>query len=165
MDNRLQYKCQDCSTYSYKPLNPLKERFKNTYEFCKHDNNKFLLLLRKGVYPYKYMDSFERLKETSLPEYENFYSEWGQSNITKRDYEHAQKVWTTFSINNMKEFQDLYVKSDTLQLADIFENFRNMCIETYQLDHCYFVSVPGFAWEACLNKTEQEFELLTNMNM
>ena len=65
----------------------------------------------------------------------------------------------------MKEFQDLYVKSDTLQLADIFENFRNMCIETYQLDHCSFVSVPGFAWEACLNKTEQEFELLTNMNM
>ena len=92
MDNRLQNKCQDCSTYSYKPLNPLKERFKNTYEFCKHHNNKFLLLLRKGVYPYKYMDSFERLKETSLPEYENFYSELGQSNITKRDYEHAQKV-------------------------------------------------------------------------
>ena len=65
----------------------------------------------------------------------------------------------------MKEFQDLYVKSDTLQLADIFENFRNMCIETYQLDPCYFVSVPGFAWEYCLKKTEQELELLTDMNM
>ena len=77
VDNRLQYKCKDCSTYSYKPLNPLKERFKNTYEFCNDNktesmgkvNNKFILLLRKGVYPYEYMDSFERLKETKLPEY------------------------------------------------------------------------------------------------
>ena len=109
VDNRLQYKCKDCSTYSYKPLNPLKERFKNTYEFCNNNktesmgkvNNKFILLLRKGVYPYEYMDSFERLKETKLPEYKHFHSELDQTNISKSDYEHAQKVWITFNCKNM----------------------------------------------------------------
>ena len=111
------------------------------------------------------MDLFERLKETCLPEYDDFYSELDQSNISKSDYQHAQKVWNTFKIINMNEFQDLYVKSDTLQLADVFESFRNMCIETYQLDPCYFVSAPGFAREACLKKTEQQLELLTDMNM
>ena len=120
VDNRLQYKCQDCNTYSHKPLNPIKELSKNTYEFCEEDNSRFIqLLLRKGAYPFEYMDLFERLKETCLSEYDDFYSELDQSNISKSDYEHAQKVWNTFKIINMNEFQDLYVKSDTLQLTDV----------------------------------------------
>ena len=76
-------------------------------------NKKFILLLRKGVYPYEYMDSFERLKETKLPGYKHFHSELDQTNISKSDYEHAQKVWITFNCKNMSEFQDLYVISDT----------------------------------------------------
>ena len=65
---------------------------------------------------------------------------------------HAQKVWDVFEINNLGEYHDLYVQSDTLLLADVYENFRNMCLDIYELDPVYFVSAPGLAWQACLRK-------------
>ena len=68
----------------------------NTYQLCNKDLNKFALLLRKGVYPYKYMDSWKRFKEESLPDKESFYSELNKEGITDEDYVHAQKVWDTF---------------------------------------------------------------------
>ena len=76
--------------------------------------------------------------------------------ITDKDYEHAQKVWSTFNIKNLGEYLDLYVQSDTLLLADVFENFRDKCIESYELDPAHFLSVPGLAWQACLKKTGVE---------
>ena len=68
---------------------------------------------------------------------------------------YAQKVWDVFEINNLGEYHDLYVQSDTLLLADVFENFRNKCLEIYELDPIYFVSAPGLAWQACLKKTSK----------
>ena len=77
----------------------------------------------------------------------------------------AQKVWEVFRIKNCTKYHDLYVLCDTLLLADVFENFRDKCIEIYELDATYFVFAPGLAWEACLKKTEVELELLTNYEL
>ena len=135
------------------------------YQFCNGKLNKFVLLLRKGVYPYEYMDSWERFDETSLPDKEAFYSELNLEDITDKDYEHAQKVWKVFGIKNLGEYHDLYVQSDTLLLADVFENFRNKCLEIYELDPIYFASPPGLAWQICLKKTGVKLELITDYDM
>ena len=76
-----------------------------------------------------------------------------------------KKVWDVFKIKNLGECHDLYVQSDTLLLADVYENFRNMCLNIYELDPVYFVSAPGLAWQACLKKTKVELELLTDIDM
>ena len=94
------------------------KKFPNTYQLCNKDLNKFALLLRKGIYPYEYMDSWKRFKEESLPDKESFYSELNNEHITNEDYAHAQKVWDTFKTKNLGEYHDLYVPSDTLLLAD-----------------------------------------------
>ena len=138
------------------------EKFPNTYQLCNKDLNKFELLLRKGVYPYEYMDSWKRFKEESLPDKESFYSELNKEHITDEDYAHAQKVWDTFKIKNLDEYHDLYVQSDTTLLADVFENCRDKCIEIYELDPAHFLSTPGLAWQTCLKKTKVELELLTD---
>ena len=108
------------------------------------------MLRRKGVYPYEYMDSWEKLDGTTLPSKEAFYSNLNLENITDEDYLHAQKVWEVFEIKNLGEYHDLYVQSDTLLLAEVYENFRNMCLDKYQLDSAHFVSAAGLAWQACL---------------
>ena len=111
------------------------------------------------------MDSWKGLKEESLPDKESFYSEINKEHITDEDYAHAQLVWNTFNIKNLGEYHDLYVQSDTALLADVFENFRDKCIEIYELDPAHFLSAPGLAWQACLKKTEVELELLTDNDM
>ena len=123
----------------------LTEKFPNAHQLCNKDLDKFALLLRKGVYPYEYMDSWKRFKEESLPDKESFYSELNNEHITDEDYAHAQKVWDTFKIKNLGEYYDLYVQSDTLLLADVFESIRDKCIETYELDPAHFLSAPGLA--------------------
>ena len=111
-----------------------------------------VLLLRKGVYPYEYIDSWEKFNEISLPPKEAFCSELNLEDIKDEDYEHAQKVWEVFEIKNLGEYQDLYVQCDTLLLADIFENFMDKCIEIHELDPAYFLAAPRLAWKACLKK-------------
>ena len=91
------------------------------------------------------MDSWEKFDEISLPPKEDFYSESNLEGISDKDYAHAQKVWDVFEIKNLGEYQDLYVQTDTLLLADVFEKFRDKCIEIYGLDPSYFYSVPGLA--------------------
>ena len=140
-------------------------KFYNTYQLCNKDLDKFALLLRKGVYPYEYMDSWKRFKEESLPDKEYFYSELNKEHITDDGYAHAQKVWDTFNIKNLGEYHDLYVQSDTALIADAFENFRDKCIEIYELDPAHFLSAPGLGWQACLKKTEVELELLNENDM
>ena len=78
---------------------------------------------------------------------------------------HTQKVFEEFKLKNLGDYHDLYVQSDTLLLADVFENFRNKCIEIYELDPAHILSAPGLAWQACLKKTEVELELLTNIDV
>ena len=107
------------------------------------------------------MGSWERFDETYK---KVFYSELNIEYITDKDYSHVQKVFEEFCIG-MGEYHDLCVQSDTLLLADVFENFRNKCLEIYELDPIYFVSAPGLAWQACLKKTEVKLELLTDYDM
>ena len=123
------------------------------------------MLLARGVFPYEDMDNWEKFDETTLPPKEDFYSELSLEGISHEDYAHAQQVWSVFEIRNRGEYHDLYVQSDTLLLADVFENFRNKCLEIYELDPIYFVSAPGLAWQACLKKTEVKLELLTDYDM
>ena len=104
-----------------KPINELIKKFSNTYRFCNNGLNKFVLLLRKGVYPYEYMDSGKRFHETSLPDKKAFYSEFNLGDITDKDYAHSQKVFERFNLNDLSDYHDLYVQSDTLLLADVFE--------------------------------------------
>ena len=135
------------------------------YKFCNGDLNKFFLLLRKGIYRYEYIASWERLDENTIPHKEAFYSKLNLENITDKDYEHVKKVWEAFEIKNLGEYHDLYVQCDTFLLADVFENFRNKCIEIYELDPAHFLSAPGLAWQACLKKTKVKLELLTDIDM
>ena len=110
------------------------------------------------------MDAWKRFKEESLPDKESFYSELNKEGITGEDYAHAQKVWDIFNIKNLGEYHDLCIQSDTL-LADVFENFRDKCIEIYELDSARFLSAHGLAWQACLKKTQVKLELLTHNDM
>ena len=119
-------------------MDTLKEKFPCTYKFSKREKDKFILLLRKGVYPYDYMDSWERYSETKLTDKKSFYNKLNQEGITNRDHEHARNVWKTRNMQNMGEYHNLYVQSDTLMLADIFESFRNKCMKIYLLDPAHF---------------------------
>ena len=98
------------------------------------------------------MDSWERFNETSSPLKKAFYSKLNLEDITDKDYNHAQKVWEVFGINNLGKYHDLYFQCDTLLLADVFEKFRDTCIEIYGLDPSHFLSAPELAWQACLKK-------------
>ena len=166
MNETLLFKCIDCEKEYEKEFNKeLLERFSNTYEFCGNDLNKFLILLRKGVYPYEYMDGWNKFNEKVLPSKESFYSSLTREDISETDYAHANNVFKKFNIYNLGDYHDLHVRSDTLLLADIFENFRQSCLENYELDPVHFVSLPGLAWQACLKKTNVELELLTDYDM
>ena len=112
-----------------------------------------LFCLKKGGYPYEYMDILERFNETSLPDKKPFYSELNLENITDKDYAHAQKVFKKLKLKNLGDYLGSYIQSDTLLLADVFENFGNKCIEIYELDPAHFSSAPGLAWQACFKKT------------
>ena len=134
------------------------EKFHNTYQLCNNDLDKFDLLLKKGVFPYEYMDNWNRFKEDKLPDKESFYSKLNNEHITDDDYAHSQKsIYNikVFNIKNLGEYHDLYVQTNTAQLADVFENFRNTCLEIYELDPAHFLSAPGQAWQACLKKTSR----------
>ena len=111
------------------------------------------------------MDNWERFNETLLPNKEAFYSNLNMEDITDTDYTHVNKVFKEFKIKHLGEYHDLYVQSDTLLLADVFENFRNMCTEVYELDPAHFLSASGLAWQACLKKTNGKLELLTDFDM
>ena len=97
----------------------------------------------------------EKIDETTLLPKEASYSNLNLENISDKDYAHAPKVWKLFEIKNRGDYHDLYVKSDTLLLPDVFENFRNMCLKIYKLDPVYFVSAPGLAWQVCVKKTSK----------
>ena len=100
------------------------------------------------------MESWEKFDENALPPKEAFYSNLNLEDIIYEDYSHAQKVWDVFEISNLGEYHDLYVQSDTVFLADVYENFRNVCLEKYELDPTYFVSAPGLAWQTCFKRWE-----------
>ena len=123
------------------------------------------LVKRKGVYPYDYMDGFEKLSETCLPPIECWYSRLNDSHVSQKDYNHASKVWETFEMKTMRDYHDLYCKTDVLLLADVFERFRDVCQRHYKLDPVWYYTAPGLAWDACLKETQVELELLHDQDM
>ena len=121
--------------------------------------------LRKGVYPYDYVDCLKTLDETSLPLKEAFYSNLTGEGITDEDYQHAHTVWKEFNMGSMKDYHTLYNLSDVVLLADIFENFRSICMNHYRMDPAWYFSAPGLAWEATLKITKVQLELLSDPDM
>ena len=183
-NEKLILECYNCKQRYKKKFNKeLIKRFASTYEFCKNDTtgsvpepssserssaeciNKFVLLLRKAVYPYEYKDTWEKFSEISLPSKEDFYSNLNMEDISDIDYRHANNVFKVFKLENLGDYHDLYVQSDTLLLADVFNNFRDMFLKEYELDPAHFLLLPGLAWQACLKKTNIELELLTDYDM
>ena len=130
------------------------------FGFENYNGHQRRLLIRKGIYPYEYMDSWDRFKETSLPSINCFYSNLNMSGVSDTDYEHACSIWREFGIRNMGEYHDLYLRTDVILLANVFESFRRVCLENYGLDPSHFYTTPGLAWKACLKKTGIRSELL-----
>jgi len=133
-------------------------------EFSKLSTEEFDLLTRKGVFPYEYIDCVDKLQDTCLPPRESFYSSLTSDTVSESDYAHAANVWQRFSVRTLGEYSDLYLKTDVLLLADIFENFRDKCIESYGLDPAHYYTLPGFTWDAMLKHTRVNFELLTDID-
>ena len=120
---------------------------------------------KKGVYPYDFMDSFEKFNQTELPTKDQFYSILNDQHITDDEYDHAKKVWKTFNIKTMGEYHDLYLVSDMLLLTDVFENFRKTCMQYYKLDPCHYFTSPGLSWDAMLKMTNIKLELMADIDM
>ena len=123
------------------------------------------ILIKKGIYPYEYMDSFDRFNESKLPEIKDFYSTMKGSTVSEKEYNHAQNVWNELKIKNLKEWHDLYLKTDVILLADVFESFRDISMKIYDLDPCHYYTVPGLAWDAMLYMTQVKLELMTDIDM
>ena len=136
--------------------------FKNLNRVIKNDSS---LLTRKGVYPYDYVTSLDKLKEIKLPSKGDFYSKLNDEEISDEDYQYANKVWNTFNCQTLQDYHDLYLKTDVLLLADVFENFRKTCLKHYKLDPCHYYTAPGLAWDACLKETKQDLQLLKDYDM
>ena len=111
------------------------------------------------------MNTPEKLKETQLPPKEVFYSKLNEKGISDENYAHAQEVWKTFEMKNLKDYHNLYNRADVLLLVDVFENFRDICIGNYNLDPAHYYTVPGLAWDATLKLTEVKLELLSDPDM
>ena len=165
-DNLIKYKCLSCNkAYSSQLDEEVNKKFKNTFMFSSNDINKFILSLRKGVYPYEYVDEWEKFNETTLPEKEKFYGNIGMEDITDGDYKHGKRISKDIEIKKWGQYRDFYLRSDVLPFADVFEHFRKMCIKIYELYSAKFLSTPGLASEAALKKTNVESELSTDIDM
>ncbi|KYM96845.1 hypothetical protein ALC62_12487 [Cyphomyrmex costatus] len=134
-------------------------------EFSHLSEENFNLLTRKGVFPYEYINCSEKLNESCLPPRDSFYSSLTDDTVSESDYAHAVNVWQRFSIQTLGEYSDLYLKTDVLLLADVFENFRDSCVASYGLDPAYYYTLPGFTWDAMLKHTGVKFELHTDIDI
>ena len=126
---------------------------------------KFNLMSQKGVYPYDFMDSFEKFNQTELPTKDQFYSILNDQHIIDDEYDHVKKVRKTFKIKTMGKYHDLYLGSEVLLLVDIFESFRKTCLQYYKLDPCHYFTSPGLSWDFMLKMTNIKLELMTDIDM
>lgn len=123
------------------------------------------LVLRKGVFPYDHCNSWERLDETSLPPKQAFYNKLTDCGINEEDYVHSKKVWAAFKCTTLGEYSDIYLKTDVLLLADVFQNFRTVTMNTHKIDPAHYFTAPGMAWDAMLRLTGVKLELLQDYDM
>ena len=146
-------------------VNNLAKRNHKFLGFEKYNDKQRELLIRKGIYPYEYMDNWDRFNGSVLPSKDKFYSKLNMSGVSDKEYEQARKVWDEFGIKNMGEYHDLYLKTDVILLANVFESFREVCMKNYGLDPAHFYTAPGLAWKAFLKKTGIRLELLQDPDM
>ena len=129
--------------------------------FKDYNESQYKLLIRKGIYPYEYMDDWDKFKERK----EAFYSKLAMAGVSDQDYEHPHRVWSEFGIKDLGEYHDLYLCTEVILLANVFESFRKVCLYNYGLDPAHFYTAPGLAWKACLKKTKIKVELLLDPDM
>ena len=144
-----------------KTTEELRKAFKNTSEHFK-DDVQFNLMTSKGVYPYEYIDSYDKLLECKLPPIQNFYSKLTDSHCTQEDYKKAVTVWKAFNCKTILDYHNIYLTSDVLLLNDIWDNFRTTCFNIYKLDANYYYTAPGLSWDAFLKHTNQEHRMKYN---
>ena len=140
-----------------------KDAFKNISKY--YTPEQVELIKQKGFYPYEYMDKEEKFKEDKPPPQKAFYSKLSGSGISEKNYNHVWNVWNSFNMKTMLDYHELYNETDVLLLADVFENFRDICLKEYGLDPVYYFTAPGLAWDARLKMTDIQLELLCDPNM
>ncbi|CAB4004930.1 NYNRIN [Paramuricea clavata] len=139
------------------------DRFKRMR--CEWKGQELEMLLEKGVYPYEHMNCWEKFNEKSLPEKSAFYSSLYEEEVNDDDYLRACKVYEKFNCSNLGDYYDLYLKTDVLLLADVFEDFRRVCLGSYKLDPAHYIFAPGLSWDAMLKRTGIRSDLLSNVDM
>ena len=147
-----------------------KRVFGNTYKYYEKywshlGEEAFNLLTRKGVYPYEYITSIDVLKEDKLPNIEDFNSELTGKGITETDFKHVKEIWKIFGMKTLEDLHNLYMETDVMLLADVFETFRENILEKYKLDPVHFMTAPSLTWTAGLKKTRVELQILTDPDM
>ena len=121
--------------------------------------------VKKGVYPYEYVDDFSVFDEEELPPKEAFYSSLTKSGISDEDYEYAQRVWRELECETMGDYHDFYLKGDVCLLADVFESYRETCLQSYELDPAHYYTAPGMSWDAFLKRSNIEIDLFSEQPM
>ena len=134
------------------------------FGFEDYNENQYKLLIQKGIYTYEYMTNWDKFKETKLPLREAFCSKLNMTGV-REDYEHSCRVWKEFGFKDLGEYHDLYLKTDVILLANVFEEFRKVCLKNYGLETAHFYTAPGSAWKACSKKTRIRLELLLDPDM
>ena len=140
-----------------------KNGFKNISKYFKLEQVE--LIKQKGFYPYEYIDREEKFNEPNPPPQKAFFSKLTGKGINNKNYSHVLNVWNSFNMETMKDYHKLYNETDALLLADVFENFRDLCLKIYGLDPVYYFTAPGLAWDACLKITNINLELLSDLDM
>ena len=141
------------------------DKYKNFHNMKREFPEHIDLLCKKGHYPYEWVDSHDKLNNIGLPPIENFYSELKKESISEKDYEHAQHVYETMGCKSFLDYHSIYLKTDVLLLADVFEKFRKTCCDYYKLDPANYMTAPSLAWDAMLLLTDIKLELITDTKM
>ena len=123
------------------------------------------LLFQKGIYPYNHIKSWESFEETELPSKECFYNDLDESHISDKDYEHAKNVWEKLDCKTLGDYHDIYLETDVILLADVFEKFRDTFLNTYGLDPAHYYTTPGYSWDALFKTSKEKVELFTDNDM
>jgi len=123
----------------------------------------FPLARRKGVFPYEFVTSLESYNTAELPPINAFYNSLTDERISNEEYEHAKRVWETFNCSSLGEYSDIYLKIDVILLADIFKNFRSLCLRVYKIDPAWVYSAPSLAWNAMELFTDYDQYLFNNL--
>lgn len=140
------------------------EQFTETRKHFPADDE-FDLMRQKGVFPYSFITDFKKMDNSSLPTKNDFYDSLNDEHISNSDYARAERVWQVFNCKNLGQYSDIYLKSDTLLLCDVFENFRNQALAAYQLDPAHYYTLPSFSFDCMLRMTKVDLELLTDVDM